>query len=439
MGSVPPELVEKYSSQPEVLGDRPRLNLTRSKAIFEEAKTCIPEGITGMRSPGFFIPGEYPIYFERGEGTHIWDVDGNEYIDFLASYGPTTIGFTEDEINAAVKERIDKGFSFSLPQPEQTYLAKKLQGMIPCAERTMFARTGTEACYISLRLARAYTGKMKVVTDGYHGWNDFSWMAPDAGIAPQIRALTIVAPWGDLAAYEAALKGGDVGCIMVTPFKHELMEPIIENRAFLGGLRELADRYGAVLVFDEVRTGFRVSLGGAQKYLGITPDIAPFSKAIANGYVLAAICAKAKIFDKVSPNGGPNGTYISSTFFLNSLEMVAALKTMEFYEKYDVIGDIWKKGEYFKAQIDKVIAKHRLPINNVGIPPMPSFLFDKEALGEERWVAHTFTLFTYLIRSGIFMHPYHQSYIAYRHTQADMDKALDALDRGLSVVEEVYA
>jgi len=422
-----------------MLGDKPRLNLTKSKAIFEEAKTCIPEGITGMRAPGFFIPGEYPIYFEQGEGTHIWDVDGNEYIDFIASYGPTTIGFTESEINDAVKKRIDKGFSFSLPQPEQTYLAKKLQSIIPCAERTMFARTGTEACYITVRLSRAYSGKMKVVTDGYHGWNDFSWDKPDGGIAPQIRDLTIFAPWGDLEAYENALKGGGVGCIMVTPFKHELMEPIIENKEFLSGLRELADQYDAVLVFDEVRTGFRISLGGAQEYFGITPDIASFSKALANGYVLAAVCGKAKIFDKVSPNGGPNGTYVSSTFFLNSLEMVAALKTIELYEKYDVIGDIRKKGEYFKTQIDKVITKHKSPINNVGIAPMPSFLFDRDKLGEEMWVAHTFTLFTYLIRSGIFMHPYHQSYIAYRHTQEDMDKALDALDKGLSVVEEAYS
>ncbi|GAJ27108.1 glutamate-1-semialdehyde aminotransferase [Liquorilactobacillus sucicola DSM 21376 = JCM 15457] len=438
MAGLPPELVSKYAKQPDILGDKKRLTLTNSFKELERAKKVIPDGVYGMRGPAFFVPGEYPIYIDHGKNCHMWDIDGNEYIDFIASYGPTTLGFVEDSINDAVKERIDKGFSFSLPQIEQTTLAEKLCKIIPGAEKVVFARTGTDTTSIAIRIARAYTKKEIILTDGYHGWGEFSQYEPDAGIPEKIRKLTVRVPYGRADLYEENIKKGNVAAIMVTPIYHELMEKIYYDKKFLEDLRELSTKYDIPLIFDEVRSGFRTSLGGAAEYIGVTPDITCLSKAIANGYILGAVSGKTKLLQMVAKGGGTNGTYISSTFFLNSLEMVAANKTIAFYIENNVNDEINRKGEYFSQKIDEIIEKHHAPMINAGIPSMPSFLFDKKILGEELWAASTFTLFSYLIRSGIFMHPYHQSYIAYRHTKKDLDKALNALDKGIKVVKELH-
>lgn len=438
MAGLSPEFIAKYSKQPDVLGGKKRLNLTNSFKELERAKKVIPNGVYGMRGPAFFVPGEYPVYIDHGKGCHMWDIDGNEYIDFIASYGPTTIGFTENYINDAVKQRIDKGFSFSLPQIEQNTLAEKLCQIIPGAEKVVFARTGTDTTVIANRIARAYTKKKYILTDGYHGWSDFSQYEPEAGIPEEVRKLTKRVPYGRADLFEEKIKEGNVAAIMVTPIYHELMEKIYYDKQFLLDLRELATKYHIPLIFDEVRSGFRTALGGAAEMIGVTPDITCLSKAMANGYILAAVTGKSKMLQTVANGGGSDGTYISSTFFLNSLEMVAANQTLDFYIKNHVNDEINQKGEYFSKRIDEIIAKHHAPMINAGIPSMPSFLFDKEVLGEDLWAASTFTLFTYLIRSGIFMHPYHQSYIAYRHTKEDLDKALDALDKGLDVVKQLH-
>ena len=442
MGFLNAEYVEKYRVQPDILGDKPRLKLDKSIAEFEKAQKLMPGGVYGMRGPHFFIYGEYPIYIDRGEGCHMWDIDGNEFIDFIASYGPTTIGFTEPEIYEPTFEKIRGGFSFSIAQTVQNELAAKLQQIIPCCERTVFARTGTDSVTIAVKMARAYTLKNKILMDStYHGWSDLSQVYYDAGVPQQARDLAISHNWGDLAAFEETLENDkDIACILVCPIHHQLAKPMNHDKSFIEGLRKLATKHGVVLIFDEVRSGFRMALGGAQEYLGITPDVACFSKAIANGFPLAAVCGKKEILETITyePKEGSHGTYMSSTFFLNSAEMVAALKTIEFYEKNDVIGNIFEKGRYFNKRIDEIIAKHNAPVINGGNEVMPGWIFDQEKLGEEMFIAMTFKLFTYLIRSGIFMHPIHKSYITYRQTKEDLDKALEAFDKGLAVVKEAY-
>ncbi len=442
MAYVNPEFVEKYRIQPDMLGDKPRLKLDKSYAEFERAQKLLPGGMYGMRGPHFFIFGEYPIYMERGEGTHMWDIDGNEYIDFIASYGPTTIGFNEPEIYEPVFERIRTSFTFPIAQTIQNDLAEKLQQIIPSAERVVFARTGTDAVTIAIKMARAFTFKNKILIDStYHGWSDVTQTGFDAGVPQFNRDLLIPHKWGDLEAFKQSLENDkDIAAILISPIHHQLAVPMNHDKSFIAGLRELATKHNVVLIFDEVRSGFRMALGGAQEYLGITPDVSCFSKAIASGFILAAICGKKEILETITlePKEGSHGTYMSGTFFLNSAEMVAALKTIEFYEKHDVIGNIFEKGRYFSKRTDEIIAKHNAPVINGGNEVMPGWLFDQEKLGEEMFIAMTYKLYSYMIRSGIFMHPIHKSYIAYRHTKEDLDKALDTFDKALSVVREAY-
>lgn len=428
--------VKKYAEQPEYIGDKKRLTLDKSFAAFEEAKKTMPGGITGMRSPNAFIPGEYPIYMEKAQGSHMWDLDGNEYIDFMAAYGPVMIGYNEPEINEKVFKRIKDGFCFSLPQEVQNELARKIVELVPAAEQVIFARTGTDATTIAVKLVRSYTKKQRILTDGYHGWGDFSMYDGDSGVLPQALEMTTRIPYGDYETYEQEVKKGNVAAIMVTPVRHEKTSAVILDKLFLKKLRQLADDYQIPLIFDEVRTGFRITIAGVQPETGVLPDVVTFAKAIANGYTLSAVVGKKEILGQVSKKV-PEGTFVSSTYFLNSLELAASLETLNFYQKYHVQEEVRKKGQYFLERLNQLIATYDLPFLGTGLPAMPSINFDKNVLGEEMYAKAQLTFYSYLIRSGIFMSPYHHVYIMYRHSQQDLDQALTAIEGAMKVVKDL--
>lgn len=410
----------------------PKLNLQKSMELYTEAQKLSPGGMMGIRRPYNFVPGEYPIFITKGYGGHIVDVDGNDYIDMLCGYGPIILGYNEPEINRAVIEQMESGFCFSLVQPIQNRLEKRLLELIPSAEMAILVKTGSDATGVAVRIARGYTEKDKILRCGYHGWHDWC-VEVHGGVPEAVQELTEEFPYGDLDALEQSLERnkGQVAAIIITPVGHPLAQPVMAPPpGYLQGVRNLADTYGAVLIFDEIRTGFRVALGGAQERYGVTPDLSTFGKAMANGYAISACVGKAEIMQVAEKK-----VFISSTFFPNSLEMAAAMKCIDILERERVLEDIWQRGEIFLNRAKQIFADSGVPATVSGIPPMPFFTFDKvDDLYKERRQC----FYTETIRRKLFIQPYHHYYICYRHTDEDLEYALNAIYEALEVTKKKY-
>ncbi len=414
------------------MNSKPKLNLQRSMKLYEESKKLSPGGMMGIRRPYNFIPGEYPIFIEKGYGGHILDVDGNDYIDMLCAYGPIILGYHEPEINQAVIEQLEKGFCFSMVQEIQNDLQKRLIDLIPSAEMVVLAKTGSDVTSIAIRIARAYTDKAKILRCGYHGWHD--WCVENQGGVPQqITELTIEFPYGDLNKLEEYLEKNkdEVAGIIITPVGHPLALPVISPpEGYLQGVRDLADKYNVVLIFDEIRSGFRVAMGGAQERYGVTPDVSVFGKAVANGYPLSACVGKAEFMKVLEQKA-----FVSSTFFPNSLEMAAAMKCIDILERENVLDDIWSRGQNFLDRLTKLVEDSKVPASVSGIPPMPYLTFDKV---DDKYKERRNLFYTETIRRNLFIQPYHHWYIAYRHTNEDLDNALNTIAEALEIAAKTY-
>ena len=411
-----------------------KLNLTNSFVEYEKSKKNIPGAVLGIRRPYNFVEGEYPIFFDHGKGGRVTDIDNNEFIDYLCAYGPIIIGNREEEIdNAVIKQIQEKGFCFSLTQVYQNALAEKMRELIPCAEMSLFVTTGSDATSCAIRLARSYTGKAKVLRCGYHGWHD--WCVEVKGGVPEKLYEDVTGfKYNDLEDLEKHLEANkdETAAVIITPFGHPLAADMEEPKpGYLEGVKELAHKYGAVLIFDEIRTGFRVSLGGAQKYYGVTPDLSVFGKAMANGYPIGAVTGKKEIMKE-----GEKNVFISSTFFPNSLSYIAALKTIEILERDNVLEAIWDKGRYLINGIKEQIKKYGAKAKVTGIPPMMFITFDKDADGTYKAKRKDF--YTELIRRKVFLQPYHHGYVCYRHTKVDLDYTINAIGEAFEVLKEKY-
>jgi glutamate-1-semialdehyde aminotransferase len=411
-----------------------RLNIARSLALFEEAKTLVPGGVLGARKPGDFIMGEYPIFLEYGKGCRLTDVDGNEYIDFLCGYGPIILGYREDEVDDAVIKQIKgKGFCFSLTQPYQNELAEKLTQIVPSSELSIFLKTGSDATTASIRIARAHTGRVKVMRCGYHGWHDWC-VEMKGGIPEKFYEDVHEFHYNNLSELEDLMEkhGRETAAIIMTPFGHPLHAKMQEPApGFLEGVREIATKYGAVLVFDEVRTCFRLRMGGAQELYDVTPDLTVLGKGMANGYAISVVTGKKDVMMAAASK-----LFISSTFFPNSDGYIAALKTIEIMERENVIENIWEKGGRLLKKISAIIDKYEVGAELSGVAPMFFVTFKADKGGTQRNRRDDF--YTYLIRRGFFLTPHHHAYISYRHSEEDLEKTAHAIDEAMAFVRDKY-
>lgn len=410
-----------------------RLKLARSMSLFEEAKQLVPGGVAGIRRPYNFVPGEYPIFFDHGKGGRVVDVDGNEYIDFLCAYGPIIIGYREDEIDDAVINQIkNKGFCFSLTQEWQNTLVKKLRELIPCCEMAALVKTGSDATTIAIRVARGYTGKTKIARYGYHGWHDWC-VEVKGGIPPKLYEDIYEFHYNDLDSLKAILEANkdDMAGIIITPIGHPNgAEVQMPKPGYLEAVRELANQYHCLLIFDEIRSGFRCSLGGAQKLFGVTPDLSTFGKAMANGYAIAALVGKEEYMQVLADK-----VFLSSTFFPNSDGIVAAIKTIEILERDRILDVVAAKGRKFGAEVEKVVEESGVPVNFTGAPWMPYITFKKDEAGLYKKLRTEY--YTQLIRRNVFMQPYHHGYICYRHTDEDLAYTVEAIRESLAEVKKM--
>ena len=272
--------------------DKKELKIDNSLKLYQRAVEIIPGASqTNSKRPQGFAHGAFPIYLERGEGCRVWDVDGNEYIDYIMALGPINLGYAYSRVNAAIKEQVDKASIVSLLHPLEVELVEEIISAVPCAEMVRFMKSGAEATSACVRVARAYTGREKILHCGYHGWHDtFVAASNSKGVPKVLQGLIRSFGYNNLDGLAKILKeeGDQIACIII-----EARMPPVEG--FLEGVRELADLYGIVLIFDEIVTGFRLALGGAQEYHKVTPDLAAFAKSMSNGLPLAAFVGKREI------------------------------------------------------------------------------------------------------------------------------------------------
>lgn len=409
------------------------LILKKSEELYEQALDLIPGATLGIRRPYNFVPGEYPIFFQSASGGKVRDVDGNEYIDMLCAYGPIILGHRESEVDEAVITQIrERGFCMSLTQPVQNQLAQKLRELIPSCEQCVFTKTGSDATTAATRVARAYTNRSKILRCGYHGWHDWC-VEVKGGIPAKLYEDIYEFEYNHIDQVEALLKehGSDTAAIILTPIGHPLAAPVeYPKDGFLEKVRQLCDQYSVVLIFDEVRTGFRLHIGGAQSLFGVTPDLSVFGKALANGYPIGAVTGKREIMSVLA-----GGTFLSSTFFPNSESQVAALKTIEIMQRDKVLDDIASRGAIFSEKVEKIVYESGIPCEFSGAPVMPYITFPKDDKGLYKTMRTRF--YTELIRRKVFLQPFHHGYIAYRHTDEDLDFAAAMIKESLNSLKNL--
>ena len=303
-----------------------------SREWYDQARRIIPWGTqTRAKWPEMFgdMKNHMPLYIDRAKGARFWDIDGNEFIDYHAALGPVILGYAFDEVDEAVRAQMAKGALFSMASPIEYEVAKLLVEVVPCAEQVRFLKTGVDAVAACVRLARACTGKEKILSCGYHGWHDIFFAGAPAdrrGIPQCLQELIIPFKYNDLDGVRETARAnrGQIAAMVVNAFAGDP-----PAGGFLEGLREIATDEGMVLIFDEVKTGFRLALGGAQERFRVTPDLAAFSKAMANGYPLAAFAGCRRIMgilEEYDPQG--ENVTITTTFAGETLSLAAALATI---------------------------------------------------------------------------------------------------------------
>ena len=259
----------------------------QSEALLARAEQVIPLGSQTFSKSRIAYPhGVSPFFIERGQGCQVWDVDGNQYLDFVSSLLCVTLGYADADVNSAVSRQLADGVIFSLPHKLETEVAEQLVELIPCAEQVRFGKNGSDATAAAIRLARAVTGREHVAVCGYHGWQDWyiGSTTRDLGVPAAVKALTHSFSYNNLASLEALFSQYPLAAVILEPMNLNWPEP-----GFLEGIRALCDRHGAVLIFDEIITGFRFAIGGAQQLFGVTPDLACFGKGMANGLPISAL------------------------------------------------------------------------------------------------------------------------------------------------------
>ncbi len=399
------------------------LTLTQSNLYFKKASSVLPLGV----SSNYRYWGEEGTrYIARGKGAHIWDVDGNPYIDYRLGYGPAILGHADDRVDAAVMEALQWGTTFAMSIPEEAEVAAKMVAMCPGVDMVRFANSGTEATMHALRLARAYTGREKfIMFEGqYHGLHDSVMFASNiggdgywssnrrspvaypisSGVPKFHQQLVIMLPFNDCELLERTIEQswGEIAAVLVEPVLGNC-GGILPEPDFLPAIRRLCDENGIVMIMDEVKTGFRLARGGAQEVFNVTPDLATYAKAMGNGYPVAAFGGKREIMGQVG-----SGITHGGTFSGNRLSMAAANATLDILQNTDALDRVRQNGEKLQTAMGEVLSHYDLEFVFSGHPSMFSFMFAAEAPKEYRdWKLHDNWLFEEvangMIRRGIMM------------------------------------
>jgi glutamate-1-semialdehyde 2,1-aminomutase len=399
-----------------------------SEELLSRALKTIPLGTqTYSKSKTHYPLGVSPYFITKGKGSHVWDIDGNEYIDFVNALTAITLGYNDPDVNAAVLTQMEDGSIFSLPHPIEVRAAEKIVEMVPCAEMVRFGKNGSDATSAAVRLARAYTGRDRVARCGYHGWHDWyiGSTSKHRGIPKAVRDLTHSFTYNNLDSLHQLFQQypEQIAAVILEPMN--VVEPLPD---FLENLKEITHRHGAILIFDETITGFRFAKGGAQEYFGVIPDLATFGKGLANGYPLSALVGRADIMKLMEE------VFFSFTFGGETLSLAAALATMTKLQQEPVI-------ETMKQQGQKVITGAKTLIERNGIShilsvsghPVWSFLLFKDSSPYNSYQIKTLFLQEAFAR-GILTIGSHN--LSYAHSDADVEQLLGVYDEVFAILQD---
>jgi glutamate-1-semialdehyde 2,1-aminomutase len=401
--------------------------LADTGALFARARRVVPGGIYGHQSPSMLVADAHPAFFARAEGSHIWDVDGNEYVDFMCSYGPIVLGHRHPSVERAVTAQMRDGDCFNGPTARFVELAEHLVDMTPWAEWAVFGKNGSDVCTWATQVARAATGRSRIVraAGAYHGMH--AWCSPgQAGLTPEDRANVLEVPWNDLSALEAivAEHGATIAAIILTPFRHDAFHDLeLPAPGYLTGVRRLCDARGIVFVLDDVRAGFRLHLGGSGEYFGVQPDLTCYCKAIANGYPLSACLGTDALREAA------RDVFFTGSYFTSAVPMAAALACLRELAALDAVSRMAALGARLCRGLHDAARACGLEVVTSGPPALPFMSFrddPKQRLNRVFCGAAA--------ERGIYLHPHHNWFLSAAHSDADIDRALAVADEALRVV-----
>jgi glutamate-1-semialdehyde 2,1-aminomutase len=414
------------------------MNNTKCKKMQERAKLRIP-GMTQLLSkrPDQFSLGVWPGYYSKAKGAEVWDLDGNKYVDMsIGGIGANVLGYADNDVDAAVLETIKKGSSSSLNCPEEVELADLLCEIHPWAEKVRYARGGGESMVVAVRIARAYTGRDKVAFCGYHGWHDWYLSAnlgtenalgehlltglDPRGVPKGLTGTSLPFRYNHIEELKDIIKGNknDLAAIVMEPVRDDEPEP-----GFLEEVCSLADEAGAVFIIDEISAGFRLNSGGSHLIYNIKPDIAVFSKAMGNGYPIAAIIGKGKIMDAAQK------TFISSTMWTERIGPTAALATIKKHRKLDAGKYLVSIGKQVQEGWKRLAAKNDLKIHAGGFPSLSHFSFEYDnGLSMKAFFVQLMLEKGFLASTSF--------YSMYAHKPKHVERYLNAVNEAFAVIAE---
>lgn len=390
----------------------------------ERLQRCMPFG-SSTCSKRALVPPDEPAVIVRGKGCRVWDAQGREYIDFRNALGPITLGYQFPAVDRAIRAQLRSGILFGHPHPLECEVAEQLCEVIPCAEQARFLKTGGEAIAACIRLARHVTGREHIVQIGYNGWlnslaaggrllpgRTAASLAP--GVPAALGSLHHACAWNDCASLERlfAEHPQEIAAVVVASAYHSATE----GAAFYPAIRALTARHGALLVFDEIVTGFRIALGGVQEYFGVLPDLTVFAKGIANGMPLAVYAGRRELMEHL------NTVVVSSTYGGETLSLAAARAAIAVYRSKPVIAHLWKQGRRLCAGLDERFMRHGVPVRMQGYSPCAILQPQADAPPDTRS-----RLLRAAYRHGLSF--YNNLYINYSHSDSDIEEALDRAEK----------
>lgn len=402
--------------------------LAKSFGYLEKAKKIIP-GCTQTFSKSYnqFPFGVSPVYLQRGKGCYVWDVDGNKYIDYVFALAPVILGYSYPRINAAIKDQLKNGIIFSLPHPLEIELSELLIKTIPCAEMVRFGKNGSDATSSAIRIARAFTGREKIACCGYHGWQDWyiCTTTRDKGIPKFTHNLTYPFEYNNIESLEKIFENNkdEIAAVIMEPVS--VIEP---KNNFLEKVKKITHNNNAVLIFDEIVTGFRVAVGGAQEYYKVIPDLACFGKSMANGMPLSAVVGKSEIMREFED------VFCSFTFGGECLSLAASIATINEIMEKNVIAYLWKQGNRIMNELNKLIQEDNLAnyMRCYGLGPRNVIDF-KDKSGKEDLLLKTLFL-QEVIKRNILSGGYHN--MCYSHAEEDINKTIEVYVEILPIIRK---
>ncbi|MEM9446013.1 MAG: aminotransferase class III-fold pyridoxal phosphate-dependent enzyme [Verrucomicrobiota bacterium] len=411
---------------------RPLAQFEQSMQLFNRARKVIPGGIYGHTTPALVTPGGSPYYATKGKGCRYWDVDGNEFIDYMCGYGPILLGYQNPEVEEAAEKQRAEGDCFNHPTTIMIDLAEKMVDIVDFADWCVFGKNGSDMTSWSIQVARQHTGRKKILhaSSAYHGIDP--WCTPGhGGLIEEDRAHIHTFKWNDPQSVRDLIEKhpNQIAGIITTPYHHPTFsDSVLPTQEFLNTIRQICDKHGILWILDDVRAGFRLHLGGSHRYFDFTPDISCYCKAIANGYPLSACVGKE--FIKLSATK----VFLTGSYWNGAVSMAAALKTIELLERDNAIAHMNDMGVRLFNGLQRTAEKHALQINCSGPPAIPFMTFTNETnlFRSQHFSAECMKL-------GAFLHPHHNWFVCSAHTDKDIDQTIEIADKAFASTKAKFS